>query len=146
MSMLNNLKKTQKNHVFLDDEDDMDIDNMDFPLPNEPSSSSSSARRAPAGGVPGMGGMGGMPDLSSMMSAMGGMGGMGGGMGGGGGMPDMAQLQQMMQSMGGAGGLGGDTQRPGAAMAAPPARESVVTVASGPNGVARQMRPEEYKE
>lgn len=140
MSMLNNLKKTQKNHVFLDDEDDMDIDNMDFPLPNEPSSSST--RKTPAGGVPGMGGMGGMPDLSSMMSAM---GGMGGGMGGGGGMPDMAQLQQMMQSMG-AGGLGGDAQRPGAAMAAPPARESVVTVASGPNGVSRQMRPEEYKE
>lgn len=136
--MLNNLKKTQKNHVFLDDDDDMDVDNMDFPLPSEPSSSSSSsARRAPSGGVPSMGG--GMPDLSSMMSAMGGMGGMGGG-----GMPDMAQLQQMMQSMGG--GLGGGAQRPGASMAAPPAKESVVTVASGPNGVSRQMRPEEFKE
>ncbi|KAL9556919.1 hypothetical protein MBANPS3_001630 [Mucor bainieri] len=134
MSMLNNLKKTQKNHVFLDDEDGMDIDNMDFPLPSEPSSSSGSTRRAPSGGMPSMGG-GGMPDLSSMMSAMGGMGGMGGG-----GMPDMAQLQQMMQSMGG--GLGGGAP----SMAAPPAKESVVTVASGPNGVSRQMRPEEFKD
>ncbi|CEP10955.1 hypothetical protein [Parasitella parasitica] len=126
MSMLHNLKKTQKNHVFLDDEDEMDVDNMDFPLPDESSSSSSTARRAPAGGTQGMGSM---PDLNSMMGAMGGLGGMGGG------MPDMAQLQQMMQSMG-AGGLG--AQRP--------TRQSVVTVASGPNGVAREMRPDEYKD
>ncbi|KAI8354560.1 signal recognition particle, SRP19 subunit [Choanephora cucurbitarum] len=78
MSMLNNLKKAQKNHVFLDD-DDMDIDNMDFPLPTEPSSS------RPTGGMPNFGG--GMPNFGQ------------------GGMPNMEQLQQMMQSMG-AGGLG----------------------------------------
>ncbi|KAI8638278.1 signal recognition particle, SRP19 subunit [Parasitella parasitica] len=137
MSMLHNLKKTQKNHVFLDDGADMDVDNMDFPLPDEPTSSSSQSRKAPAGSAQGM------PDLSSMMGAMGGLGGMGGMGGMGGGMPDMAQLQQMMQSMG-AGGLG--AQHPGASMAAPPTRQSVVTVASGPNGVAREMRPEEYKD
>lgn len=84
MSMLNNLRKTQKNHVFLDDdEDDMDIDNMDFPLPTDGPSSSSAAPP---------------PNF--------------GGLGGAGGMPDMAQLQKMMQSMGGAGGFGGDAQRP----------------------------------
>ncbi|KAI9016385.1 signal recognition particle, SRP19 subunit [Phycomyces nitens] len=33
MSMLKKLKETQKNSVFLDDEDD--IDNMDFPLPDD---------------------------------------------------------------------------------------------------------------
>lgn len=121
--MLNNLKKTQKNPIFVDDEDDMDIDNMDFPLPNEgPSSSGPNL-----GGMPGMGGMGGMPD--------------------------MAQIQQMMQNMGGAGGLGdmgglggmmgGDAQRPGAAPARDP---GFVTVASGPNGNIRQMNPEQYKE
>lgn len=85
--MLHNLKKTQKNHVFLDDdEDDMDIDNMDFPLPTDGPSSSA----AP-------------PNF--------------GGLGGAGGMPDMAQLQKMMQSMSGAGGggFGGDAQRPQAA-------------------------------
>ncbi|KAI8366630.1 signal recognition particle, SRP19 subunit [Radiomyces spectabilis] len=35
MSMLNKLKETQKNPVFLDDDEDIDIDNMDFPLPSE---------------------------------------------------------------------------------------------------------------
>jgi hypothetical protein len=41
MSMLNNLKKTKPNAVFLDDqdEDDFDVDNMDFPLPTDSSSS-----------------------------------------------------------------------------------------------------------
>lgn len=43
MSMLNKLKQTQKNPVFLDENEDMDVDNMDFPLPTESSSS------APAG-------------------------------------------------------------------------------------------------
>ncbi|KAI9272581.1 signal recognition particle, SRP19 subunit [Sporodiniella umbellata] len=37
MSMLKKLKETQKNPVFLDEEDDMDIDNMDFPLPESSS-------------------------------------------------------------------------------------------------------------
>lgn len=123
MSMLNNLKKTQKNAVFIDDEDDMDIDNMDFPLPSDASSSSSR---------PNVGGS--MPNL-----------------GGGGGMPDMAQLQKMMQSMGGAGGLGdmmggmggmGEAQRPAAASQNP----GFVSVATGPGGNIRRMSPEEYKE
>ncbi|ORE06872.1 signal recognition particle, SRP19 subunit [Rhizopus microsporus var. microsporus] len=39
MSMLNKLKQTQKNPVFLDENEDMDVDNMDFPLPTESSSS-----------------------------------------------------------------------------------------------------------
>ncbi|KAG1440893.1 hypothetical protein G6F56_011727 [Rhizopus delemar] len=34
MSMLNKLKETQKNPVFLDEVEDMDVDNMDFPLPD----------------------------------------------------------------------------------------------------------------
>ncbi|KAJ2962926.1 hypothetical protein NQZ79_g1963 [Umbelopsis isabellina] len=40
MSMLNNLKKTKPNAVFLEDEDedDFDVDNMDFPLPTDSSS------------------------------------------------------------------------------------------------------------
>ncbi|KAF7730251.1 signal recognition particle subunit [Apophysomyces ossiformis] len=39
MSMLQKLKETQKNPVFIDD----DIDNMDFPLPTEASTSASSS-------------------------------------------------------------------------------------------------------
>ncbi|KAI8882873.1 signal recognition particle, SRP19 subunit [Backusella circina FSU 941] len=68
MSMLNNLKKTKKNHVFLDDDDDLDIDNMDFPLPDAPSASSSSAplRPNPAGGMPNM------EELQKMMQSLGG--------------------------------------------------------------------------
>ncbi|KAG2234250.1 signal recognition particle, SRP19 subunit [Thamnidium elegans] len=125
MSMLNNLKKTQKNAVFLDDEDDMDIDNMDFPLPSDAPSSSSR---------PNVGG--GMPNLGAS------------------GMPDMAQLQKMMQSMGGAGGLGdmmggmggmgsmGEAQRPAATSQNP----GFVSVATGPGGNIRRMSPEEYKD
>lgn len=117
MSMLNNLKKTQKNHVFLDDDDDMDIDNMDFPLPTDdaqrPSSSSSSSAANPFAGL--------------------------GGLGGGGSMPDMAQLQKMMQSMNsGSGGFGAEPQHPGA--------KDFVAVASGPTGDVRKMNPEDYKE
>lgn len=124
--MLKNLKKTSKNHVFLDDDDDMDIDNMDFPLPTDgPSSSSSSRPNAPSG----MGGLGGL-------GGMGGIGGMGG-------MPDMAQLQKMMENMG-AGGLGGDAMRPGAAPASKD--PGFVSVASHPSGKTRQMHPDEYKE
>lgn len=52
MSMLNKLKETQKNPVFLDDEDD--IDNMDFPLPSAGSSSSA----------------GGMPDMNEIQKLM----------------------------------------------------------------------------
>ncbi|KAI8063179.1 signal recognition particle, SRP19 subunit [Gongronella butleri] len=48
MSMLNNLKKTQKNAVFLDDDDDMDIDNMDFPLPTDADMASSSSTSSSA--------------------------------------------------------------------------------------------------
>lgn len=122
MSMLNNLKKTKKNHVFLDDDDDMDIDNMDFPLPTDGPSSSSSRPNVPSG-----------------MGGLGGMGGMGG-------MPDMAQLQKMMESMG-AGDFGGDAMRPGAVPAAAASRDpGFVSVASHPSGKTRQMHPDEYKE
>ncbi|KAJ2958605.1 hypothetical protein NQZ79_g5771 [Umbelopsis isabellina] len=43
MSLLNNLKKTKPNAVFLEaeDEDDFDVDNMDFPLPTDSSSKDS---------------------------------------------------------------------------------------------------------
>jgi hypothetical protein len=85
MSMLNNLKKIQKNHVFLDDEDDMDIDNMDFPLPTNDGPSSSGG---PFGGGAG-------PDMAQLQKMMQSMGGAGG--------------------LGGLGGLGGDAQRPAAA-------------------------------
>lgn len=85
--MLNNLKKTKKNHVFIDDHDDMDIDNMDFPLPSDDTQ---------------------RPGASSSSSAANPFGGLGGGAGG---MPDMAQLQKMMASMnGGTGGLGAEPQ------------------------------------
>jgi hypothetical protein len=123
MSMLNNLKKTQKNPVFLDDED-MDIDNMDFPLPTDGPSSSSSRPNVPSG-MGGLGGLGGMGDM--------------------GGMPDMAQLQKMMEGMG-AGGFGGDAMRPGAAPAAASRDPGFVSVASHPSGKTRQMHPDEYKE
>lgn len=121
--MLHNLKKTQKNHVFLDD-DDMDIDNMDFPLPTDQPSSSSSSQR-----TPNLGGMGR------------------------GGMPDMAQLQKMMESLGG-GGLGGMGGMGGlggmgapSPMAAPtPTEPKHVVVASGPGGQVRQLSPDQYKE
>lgn len=40
MSMLQKLKETQKDSLFVEDEDlDMDVDNMDFPLPDDSSSS-----------------------------------------------------------------------------------------------------------
>lgn len=60
----------------MDDDDDMDIDNMDFPLPSDGPSSSG----------PNLGGMQGMPDMAQVqkmmqnmgMGDMGGMGGMGG--------------------------------------------------------------------
>ncbi|KAI9249661.1 signal recognition particle, SRP19 subunit [Phascolomyces articulosus] len=55
MSMLNKLKETQKNPVFMDDDDD--IDNMDFPLPSGNPGSSSSAPQ----------GMPNMNDLQNMM-------------------------------------------------------------------------------
>lgn len=73
--MLNNLKKTQKNHVFLDDEEDndMDIDNMDFPLPSEGPSAGPNF-----GGGLGGGGMPDMAQLQKMMQSMGGAGGFGG--------------------------------------------------------------------
>lgn len=47
MSMLNKLKETQKNPVFMEEDDD--IDNMDFPLPgaDERSSASSSSAAGP---------------------------------------------------------------------------------------------------
>ncbi|KAI8069758.1 signal recognition particle, SRP19 subunit [Gilbertella persicaria] len=136
MSMLDNLKKTKKNHVFLDEED-MDVDNMDFPLPNEPSSSRSSSN---AGGMPNFG-RGGMPDMAQLQQMMQGMGGLGRG---GGGMPDMAQLQQMMQSMGGlGGGLGGGAPAPAPAAVS---RKESVAVATTPSGTTRQMHPDEYKD
>lgn len=50
--MLNKLKETQKNPVFMDDDDD--IDNMDFPLPSAGSSSSA----------------GGMPDMNEIQKLM----------------------------------------------------------------------------
>ncbi|KAI7907259.1 signal recognition particle, SRP19 subunit [Cokeromyces recurvatus] len=102
MSMLDNLKKTRKNPIFLDESEDMDVDNMDFPLPTETPGSSSN----PLGG-----------------------------------MPDMAQLQKMMQSL----NAGSDsTQRPNAPSTT--RDPGFVTVASGPNGVPRQMQPNEYKD
>ncbi|KAI7860894.1 signal recognition particle, SRP19 subunit [Circinella umbellata] len=56
MSMLNKLKETQKNPVFLDDDDD--IDNMDFPLPTGGSSSATSP------------GMPNMNDIQNMMKSL----------------------------------------------------------------------------
>ena len=61
--MLNKLKETQKNPVFLDDDED-DIDNMDFPLPTGGPSS------AAAPGMPNMN------DIQNMMKSL--QGGAGG--------------------------------------------------------------------
>ena len=56
MSMLNNLKKTQKSTVFLDDDDN--IDDMDFELPTD---------NGPMG-MPGM--PAGMPDMNAIQNMM----------------------------------------------------------------------------
>lgn len=122
--MLNNLKKTQKSSIFMDD-DDMDIDNMDFPLPSDGGPSSSSG--------PNLGGMQGMPDMAQMQKMMQSMG-----------MGDMAGLGGLggLGGMGGMGGMGG-AQRP----SAPSGRDAgFVAVATGPGGNVRKMNPEEYKE
>ncbi|KAI8973587.1 signal recognition particle, SRP19 subunit [Mycotypha africana] len=120
MSMLDNLKKTKKNPVFLDD-DDVDIDNMDFPLPTDtPPSRPSSSSRASASNS-------GFPNL-----------------GGSSGMPDMAQLQKMMESLNAAGG--GMAGNAGPSTSAPAYKEPEhVTVATTPQGVVK-LQPEDYKD
>ncbi|KAI8340917.1 signal recognition particle, SRP19 subunit [Chlamydoabsidia padenii] len=86
MSMLKKLKENAQNPVFMDEDED-DIDNMDFPLPNNnnagPSSSRGQQQGMPnmnelqrmmqqlqaGGGMPDMSALGGMPGMPGMASA-----------------------------------------------------------------------------
>ncbi|CAO3591744.1 unnamed protein product [Absidia cylindrospora] len=126
MSMLDNLKKSAPNPVFMDEDDD--IDNMDFALPTDNRNAGpSSSRGQPQQSQ-------GMPDMNELQRIM---QQLQGGGGGGGGMPDMSAMANMAKSMG-MGGMGGMGGMPG--MPTPSAAASVpshVTVASGPNGVQR---------